>query len=509
MGLVTILGGFCSIVISLLLYWYFESFGIKDLNNTFGALFVIGPVEETSKLISMILAVFFIRKEITEPTDGMIYMSCVALGFSVIENYFYVSGSTSPIQTMVLRLVMSTPMHITFSALMGLAVFSLLENKKGWSFLLISLLYASTIHGIYDLIAFNKLPTALLLFMMKITQSWALSFLEYSTAISPYRISLKEFIEKYESPIEQDGIECLHCGDNNKKTTYTLGRITIQKCHNCSSYVASKDSLFRLFHHFGSTFKNLSSYYGRAEEPNNNLSTIYAANYISDDKKIGYFDLEYLNTVLEKFTINAVAEAPNFISSVIKPPESMRAVLEKIAQTKKQNKLKVELRKRKEERENSKATLPPETTTIQTASVIRELQENVPDSAEITVQRDLIKDEDLERIPRTKFFSQKTFFNFLLYPLEGAKTPKPIYVPSERGPLWNWGAFIIPEFWFLWHEIWGACSLVLLTEGILLYTLMPYLGFKHSVLITLVAIRLAAALLGHRIYYYRNGRWVS
>jgi RsiW-degrading membrane proteinase PrsW (M82 family) len=130
MVLVTLFGGACSIGISLLLYRYLDRFGINDLENSFGALFVIGPVEEFAKLIALFLSAIFIRKNLNEPTDGLIYMSCVALGFSLIENYFYVAHSSAPFQTMALRLTIATPMHISFSIFMGLAFFSIVKKDQ-------------------------------------------------------------------------------------------------------------------------------------------------------------------------------------------------------------------------------------------------------------------------------------------------------------------------------------------------------------------------------------------
>lgn len=454
MVLVTLFGGACSIGISLLLYRYLGSLGVNDLKNSFGALFVIGPIEEIAKLIALFLSIFFIRKELNEPTDGLIYMSCVALGFSLIENYFYVAHSSAPLQTMALRLTITTPMHISFSIFMGLAVFSIVRNKSGWVLLGASLFYAIIVHGVYDLIIFNQFFLVILLLIIKVAHSWALSLLGYSTAVSPYRTSLKDFIENHDNPKEEKGIECLHCGDKNDKHTFKLGSIIIQKCNNCSFYVTTRDSLFTIFHHFGSSFKNLSHYYGSAGKANSGLSTLHEANYISDQKKIAYFNLEDLSEALEKFTIAAVKTMPSFVRATIPPPEPLMASMEAIAA------------------ENINNGLPP------------------------TVENN--------HSP----YSKDAFFRFLLYPLEGPKTPKPIHIPKEKGPRWNWGAFIVPEVWFLWHEIWGACFIVLISEGFVIRALFPVLG-GYAFLVGAITIRIIAALWGHRIFYFRHGRWLN
>ena len=54
-----------------------------------------------------------------EPTDSLIYMACVALGFSLIENYFYAVRNPSTTPLIAIRLIICTPMHIAFSIFLG------------------------------------------------------------------------------------------------------------------------------------------------------------------------------------------------------------------------------------------------------------------------------------------------------------------------------------------------------------------------------------------------------
>jgi RsiW-degrading membrane proteinase PrsW (M82 family) len=89
MFLVVLWGGVWSVGISVLTYQLLVKTGLGRIDNFFGALFVIGPVEEAAKLLALFSSYFIFREELNEPTDGLIYMSCVALGFSLIENYHY------------------------------------------------------------------------------------------------------------------------------------------------------------------------------------------------------------------------------------------------------------------------------------------------------------------------------------------------------------------------------------------------------------------------------------
>jgi RsiW-degrading membrane proteinase PrsW (M82 family) len=52
------------------------------------ALFAIGPIEDLAKLLPFVLIILRLS-EFDEPIDGIIYASFIALGFSAVENYFY------------------------------------------------------------------------------------------------------------------------------------------------------------------------------------------------------------------------------------------------------------------------------------------------------------------------------------------------------------------------------------------------------------------------------------
>lgn len=105
---------------------------------------------------------------------------------------------------------------------------------------------------------------------------------------------------------------------------------------------------------------------------------------------------------------------------------------------------------------------------------------------------------------KIKPFAKDTFWRFLLYPHESFRSPKPIYKPTERGPLWCWGAFVVPEIWFLWHEIWGAAILSFLIETLI--ARFTFSGF-YSVFAGMTVVRLMTGYWGHRIFYFRHGRW--
>ncbi|MCU0561865.1 MAG: PrsW family intramembrane metalloprotease [Desulfobacterales bacterium] len=120
MFLVVLWGGAWSVGISVLTYRLLATTGLGRIDHFFGALLVIGPVEEAAKLLALFSSYFIIRKQLNEPTDGLIYMSCVALGFSLIENYFYATQTPGSGTLIFLRLFISTPLHIFASIFMGI-----------------------------------------------------------------------------------------------------------------------------------------------------------------------------------------------------------------------------------------------------------------------------------------------------------------------------------------------------------------------------------------------------
>jgi RsiW-degrading membrane proteinase PrsW (M82 family) len=311
MALATSWGGVWAAIISTLLYGIVFFAGINDLDTSFGALFVIGPVEEAAKLAALFSCYFIIRKDLNEPTDGLIYMSCVALGFSLIENYFYATETIKSGHLILSRLLICTPGHILFSALMGLAFYAVVKMKASSSLLAFSFLFAAALHGLYDLIVFNELFSLILIILLIAAYFLILSFLGYTTAKSPFRKSLSHFVEAYEKPTLEDGIECLNCGSKKPKISYKLGNIKFQKCDQCPFYLTTRDSLYYIFHHFGSTFKNLSKLYFVADPPHEDFCTLYKGNFVSDDKGTAFFNLDTLSDVLEEMNQSVIKRIEN------------------------------------------------------------------------------------------------------------------------------------------------------------------------------------------------------
>ena len=174
------------------------------------------------------------------------------------------------------------------------------------------LLLGSVAHGIWDIVAFNHIGLPGPLASICILAMPLLAFRLLHTiggtahAVSPHRRTLKAFIEQYPDPQRSQGIECLYCGDRADKNTYAFGKITIQKCDGCPHYVTTQDSLYYIFHQFGSDFRNLTTYRRRAahtdaDHPLEGADCLFKGNYLSLDRRLACFDLEDLDAAVEEF----------------------------------------------------------------------------------------------------------------------------------------------------------------------------------------------------------------
>jgi protease PrsW len=119
------------------------------------AFVVVGLAEEGSKLVFLRWLAFH-HVEFDEVYDGILYAVAVSLGFATVENVLYVlsaPGFGAQIATLVVRAIMSVPVHALLGVLMGYFVgrAKFVPSGQGRRRLfLIGLLLATFCHGLYD-----------------------------------------------------------------------------------------------------------------------------------------------------------------------------------------------------------------------------------------------------------------------------------------------------------------------------------------------------------------------
>jgi RsiW-degrading membrane proteinase PrsW (M82 family) len=151
-----LLGAILSIVITTLLYVFFDLFLPLPDNYSIWqqfvkAFFVVGLIEEFSKYI-MVRYYAQPRKGFNEPFDGIVYAVMVSMGFAAVENLFYVLQGG--IEVALIRAVTAIPAHATFAILMGyyMGKAKFTNNRVKWN--LIGLSLAVLFHGAYDFFLF-------------------------------------------------------------------------------------------------------------------------------------------------------------------------------------------------------------------------------------------------------------------------------------------------------------------------------------------------------------------
>jgi len=129
------------------------------------ALLAIGPIEELAKLIPFVIVVIRFA-EFDEPIDGIIYASFIALGFSAVENYFYL-GYVSTVEA-IARGFAGPIVHMVLASIWGYYIgLAWLKRNHVVRTAVGSLGIAALLHGIYDYLVIAMtafaLPTSAIL----------------------------------------------------------------------------------------------------------------------------------------------------------------------------------------------------------------------------------------------------------------------------------------------------------------------------------------------------------
>ncbi|MCF8218913.1 MAG: PrsW family intramembrane metalloprotease [Bacteroidales bacterium] len=247
-------GGGAAVILSLGLYELFTPIIPNNFLNTFtGALLVIGPIEEFAKLAGLLISWPFIRKQVSEINDSIIYIACVALGFSLIENYMYANRMAGEEYLLFMRLFISTPMHIAFSVFMGYAFYRVKFEKKSWKMLGAAFIWSVALHGAFDGFLFMGQPV-LVFILVFVSIQQVLSMANFTNYLSPYKLKFQDIASQYtlDQVVQKP---CPYCQTTTANDVIKFKNIRLFFCHQCNHYHGNQQNITRLLDYLHPHFR--------------------------------------------------------------------------------------------------------------------------------------------------------------------------------------------------------------------------------------------------------------
>ncbi|MBN1952695.1 MAG: PrsW family intramembrane metalloprotease [Bacteroidales bacterium] len=271
--LVSVFGGIISVIASLFLYQF------VDVQHTFAdAILKIGPIEEFSKLLALIILHKFIKKEFDEIVDGLVYIAAIALGFSIIENIFYATAADNPPAVLVQRSIYSVLGHISFSGYLGLAYFIHVRVRKNIFGIILAVILASLAHGLYDGVIFYEPLNAF--FQATFIGILILQFILIKVVLgfSSFRKDLSADLFMESERIV--AIRCAMCGSSIREKEIRFWHIHGARCKSCDSLVFHGKNVNSLFNYFRPALR-ISKYM-------KSLSKNKQIKFLDEQQKIAY-----------------------------------------------------------------------------------------------------------------------------------------------------------------------------------------------------------------------------
>lgn len=140
-------------------------------------LFSFLAVALLEELIKFFILVFFLfpRRFFNEPIDGIVYSVIVAMGFATTENILY--ALEYGLGTTILRAFTAVPAHAVFAVIMGYYAGKAKFKKANQNrLLLIGLGLAVLLHGVYDVLVFQRIYGGLIILV--VTFIWLALYFE-------------------------------------------------------------------------------------------------------------------------------------------------------------------------------------------------------------------------------------------------------------------------------------------------------------------------------------------
>ena len=180
------LGMVSTIPAGILEYIFLGDLTLDDTANwksvASGMLFVVGPVEEGSKFLAVWL-VAYRSLYFDEPSDGLVYAAAASLGFASLENLMYILDFGAAV--MLVRAPLSTVAHVIFGSFWGYALGRRTQRNSRGVIIVISIVTAAVVHGLFNVFVFAFIPAAIVLVILGVW--WTLRTFNWARLVSPFR----------------------------------------------------------------------------------------------------------------------------------------------------------------------------------------------------------------------------------------------------------------------------------------------------------------------------------
>ncbi|MDA0677530.1 MAG: PrsW family glutamic-type intramembrane protease [Chloroflexi bacterium] len=214
-------------------------FGVTDLSALAAAMFfIVGPVEEASKFLSVRVGVYRTR-HLREPLDGLIYGAAASLGFATAENIGY-AFAYGP-EVMIARGPVSTVAHVIFGSLWALTLNpgSPPFQRKLTGFA--GLLAAAFLHGLFNVLAFSGWGIFFALLLIVVGMIVVLRMFRRVKARSAYHLRRNipmKVCPVCRAPVRYHNNFCAGCG--TRSSAFQAAQVI---CSNCK-HVSGSDAKF-------------------------------------------------------------------------------------------------------------------------------------------------------------------------------------------------------------------------------------------------------------------------
>lgn len=277
------LGGIFSIIISTIIYAF-----IDVQYNMLDAIFKIGLIEESSKLLSLMIIYRIIKKDFNEIVDGLVYIIAISLGFAVIENIFYALNSASPFLLLFQRSVYAVLGHISFSGYMGIAFFIHVRCHKNWSGIFLSLFLSALAHGLYDGFLFDQELISFFNLIFLIIVLAQFYFYKFILGYSRFRVNLTDDVFKVTGETKKE--YCAHCNAVNDAQISKFWKIESTRCNQCHSFNINSKNFKKFFSYFR-PLKRMKKFL-RKQSKKDKMFRVEQLNYIIFNTKEKAFSAE-------------------------------------------------------------------------------------------------------------------------------------------------------------------------------------------------------------------------